>query len=553
MPVAQSPFRRRSFLAKVAAVLALMVLADFLFFLHEPGWTLGLFAFAWAAALAAAVPAVRRNRAALTALGLAFLYAATLVEDPGPLAWVLFGIALSLAALLPRRRFDDAWQWALRLFLHGVSAIVAPFADLARLGRIRRTATRFRAGVAVRLAVLPVVGSLVFLALFAAANPLIENALASLRLPVLDGESFLRILCWTFVLFMTWPMFRPRALVGGLVLDGGSPGLELPSASAASIILSLAAFNLVFAVQNGLDLVFLWSGAPLPEGMTLAQYAHRGAYPLIVTALLAGLFVLMAMRPGSATAQRPIVRRLVVLWVGQNILLVASSILRTLDYVEAYSLTVLRLAALAWMALVAIGLMLICWRLLRERSGAWLINANALAAAIVLSAATLIDLGSVAAEWNVRHAREVDGTGAGLDLCYLRWQGPSALVPLARFETRVADPVLRDRVRSVRAEIHGRVRAQQADWRQWSWRDARRLAAAEAALGAQPPRPGEARWGRDCDGRRLRPAPPPPELPPAIPVEAEVAPPLPPAVPTVAPPAGADKRPVAPLTPGAER
>ena len=55
--------------------------------------------------------------------------------------------------------------------------------------------------------------------------------------------------------------------------------------------------------------------------------------------------------------------------------------LRTVDYVDAYSLTVLRIAALVWMALVAIGLVLICWRLLRGRSGAWLINANVLAAA----------------------------------------------------------------------------------------------------------------------------------------------------------------------------
>ena len=63
--------------------------------------------------------------------------------------------------------------------------------------------------------------------------------------------------------------------------------------------LSLAAFNLIFALQNGLDIFFLWSGAPLPEGMTLAEYAHRGAYPLIATALLAGLFVLVTMRPRS--------------------------------------------------------------------------------------------------------------------------------------------------------------------------------------------------------------------------------------------------------------
>ena len=103
--------------------------------------------------------------------------------------------------------------------------------------------------------------------------------------------------------------------------DGGDHGL--PGVSVASVTLSLILFNSLFALQNGLDLAFLWSGAGLPEGVTLAEYAHRGAYPLIATALLAGLFVLVTLRPGSETASAPLIRRLVVVWVGQNIFLAA--------------------------------------------------------------------------------------------------------------------------------------------------------------------------------------------------------------------------------------
>ena len=136
------------------------------------------------------------------------------------------------------------------------------------------------------------------------------------------------------------------------------------------VIVALVAVILIFALQNGLDIAFLWSGARLPDGMTFAGYAHRGAYPLIATALLAGLFVLVTLRPGSPLAASATTRRLVYLWIGQNVLLVASTILRTLDYVDAYSLTRLRIAALVWMALVAAGLVLICWRIWARRSGA---------------------------------------------------------------------------------------------------------------------------------------------------------------------------------------
>ena len=37
----------------------------------------------------------------------------------------------------------------------------------------------------------------------------------------------------------------------------------------------------------------------------MKDYVHQGAYPLIVTALLAALFVLVTLRPGSDTASRP--------------------------------------------------------------------------------------------------------------------------------------------------------------------------------------------------------------------------------------------------------
>jgi hypothetical protein len=270
------------------------------------------------------------------------------------------------------------------------------------------------------------------------------------------------------------------------------------------MVLSLFAFNVIFGVQNGLDIAFLWSGAALPEGLTLAEYAHRGAYPLIATALLAALFVLVTLRPGTPMAESPLVRRLVYLWIGQNVLLVASTMLRTLNYVDAYSLTRLRIAALLWMALVAAGLLLICYRLWRRRSAAWLINANLLAAATVLAGCAVVDLGAAASSWNVRHTREVGGTGATLDLCYLDHLGASALLPMVELESRRIGKVLRDRVAWARNRQMDLLQASQADWRHWTVRGARRLAKAQALV-AERRLPRFRAGGRSCDGLPLAP------------------------------------------------
>jgi hypothetical protein len=303
------------------------------------------------------------------------------------------------------------------------------------------------------------------------ANPVIANGLAQIVIPPLDG---LRASFWVFIFIAVWSVLRPRYLRRPKAIIENAGG-HVPGVSVISVTLSLLVFNAVFALQNGLDLAFLWSGASLPTGMTLAGYAHRGAFTLIASALLAGLFVLVALRPGSASARQPLIRFLVILWVAQNVFLVASSILRTLDYIEVYSLTRLRIAALAWMGLVAIGLMLICWRLLRAKSSAWLVNANVLSAGVVLVASCVVDLGAVAANWNIAHAREMGGPGAALDVCYLENLGDSGVVSLAELEQRPLPRSLLARVTRVRAERQADLDRRQADWHTWTARGMRRL------------------------------------------------------------------------------
>lgn len=475
---------RLTFLAKAAAAGALVALATFLFYGEEPGWTLGAFALAWTIALLVTRADVRRHRGARIALVAAAALALALIDDPSPLDWVLCCVAIGSAALLPRRRFHDALSWGGMLLVGGLRGLGTPWRDTRGLMAVRRR--RPRRGAALASVLLPVVGGGIFLALFAIANPVIGHALSTLRL---DPVSMLGHLAfWIVVLALVWPMLRPSRHARPLPIAPEGITVDVP---AATLVAALVTFNAVFALQNGLDIAFLWSGAPLPAGVTLADYAHRGAYPLIVTALLAGTFVLVASRPGGAGERDSWVRRLIVLWTAQNVLLVASSILRTLDYVAAYSLTVLRIAALAWMALVAAGLLLILWRMLAARSLAWLINANALAAAAVLAVASVADLGAIAATWNVRHAR----TARDLDLCYLERLGGSALLPLIALERRAGGPVLRDRAARVRGRVLASLAREQADWHSWTWRGARRLAAARALAG-----PASARFGpRECD------------------------------------------------------
>lgn len=498
--------RRFSFVQKVALAAGLVALADHLFFFQRVGSTAGLFAAALLIAILVATPAIGRSRPALAAAAAALLFVALLGDDPSPLAAGLFLAAAALAVLLPRTRgFDDGWRWAKRLFLHALLSLIGPQLDWGRLRSARRRRGPARIAAALPLLALPVLGTSLFLALFSAANPLISNAFARIDLlAAVGGFSITRLFFWLVATLLVWSLLRPpRILLAESTARSGELGL--PGVSPASIALSLAAFNLVFALQNGLDIAFLWSGAPLPGDMTLAEYAHRGAYPLIATALLAALFVLVTLRPGTSTAESRLVRGLVYVWIGQNLVLVASTMLRTVDYIEAYSLTRLRIAALVWMALVAVGLVLICIRLWRRKSGPWLINANLAAALVALTACSAVDLGALAARWNVRHAQEVDGPGVPLDLCYLNQLGPSALLPLIELESRPIGPRFRERVAWTRNLIMDRLATRQRDWHGWTFRNARRSAEAKRLI-AEHRLPRFSANVRDCNGRHFGPA-----------------------------------------------
>jgi hypothetical protein len=243
----------------------------------------------------------------------------------------------------------------------------------------------------------------VFLLLFVQANPVFERYVIAIE-PGWHLDP-LRVMFWAMVFVALWGLFRLQrsplimaAQAKPAALQSGGPSSGLPAIlfSPAIVFRSLLLFNALFFLQNGMDIAFLWSGKTLPEGVSYAEYAHRGAYPLIATALLAGAFVLIALGSAGERPHRPTVV-LLALWLAQNVFLVASAIARTSAYVAEYSLTYLRLFALIWMALVAWGLVLIAVRMLLNRSSAWLVKANAASVFAVLYMSCFVDYGAMIA------------------------------------------------------------------------------------------------------------------------------------------------------------
>jgi len=210
---------------------------------------------------------------------------------------------------------------------------------------------------------------------------------------------------------------------------------------------------LIFAVQTVLDLGYLWGGFALPEGMTYANYAHRGAYPLLATALFAGLFALVA-QPFLGEGNG--VRRLLYLWIAQTLLLVLSSILRLDLYVDAYGLTRLRFAAFVWMAVVAGGLGLIIMQMIGRYSVGWFMARASGIGFIAFYICCLVNIDGLIARNNLAH---------GFDDYYYLCQLSAGAAPAMRaYELETGKELCGRHV----YYLH-----QPADWREWGYRNAR--------------------------------------------------------------------------------
>ncbi len=498
--------------------LALVALGDGLFWGRPFGLSLPLFCGAAAATAWWLRPGRRGAARAVSAALLLLAALAPAVERPGPLslAFAFAGtlVSLRLAAGRPGQRSiaADAFAGPRRLLR-----------DLLRRRRLRarlrgRPCARRRAPPAGRSApwlawIAPVALTGAFAALLAQANPLISAwisaGIAALPVPSLAGLlcNLPRLLFWLALLCKLWPLvrarrgkFRPAPPAPPCAPPCARPADTWDLGRLADLLLSPAATSralallvALLAAQIGLDGAYLWGGLALPDGLTYAAYAHRGAYPLVATALLAAGVALAIRRPGAPAPSR-LAGALLLVFLGENVVLVASAMERLSLYVAAYSLTEWRVAAFAWMGLVASGLALIAAQGALGRDGRWLLRANAFALLAVLYGWCFLDVPRLVADYDVAHCAELRGEGPELDVTALVALGPEAVPAVDRYLLGFRAIDRRDRLELWRARSAREVRTSLADWRGWSlagWRLARYLdtsgVAEPAASPAAPP------------------------------------------------------------------
>lgn len=352
---------------------------------------------AWGLLLVASLPVIDYVQLlSVVSLGFGLIASLLWARQAGPSTSELFFGVLGGVARLPK-------QWRSQLPL--------PFATSALKTSSTRQNTPFGTARFNRILSdwgFPAGGVLVISALLLRANPFLSDIVGT----VFDlAELLPRLMFGAGIAFLSAPLLVRDMPMQGVVLPAQNwtvPGFGI---NRRSVLRALVMFNLLIAAQTLTDISIILLGATLPHGMTLAEYAHHGAYPLLASALLAGGFALAA---HPYLRDHRLIRPLMILYIAQNAVLCLAALMRLDLYVQEFGLTYLRAYSLIWMGLVALGLCVMLWQIGALKSRIWLAARVVVLAGVTLYASSLVNFAGVIASHNLTRGTQDYGYICGL-------------------------------------------------------------------------------------------------------------------------------------------
>ena len=398
---------------------------------------------------------------------------------------VLSGLGLTFAiAVALRAPHTTGGPWLRCL---GRSVVALP----SRLGRLAASRPRLSSRIphpsGGPALLLPALLSLLFIGIFALANPFVGEVFAELG--TLFGHLELpaagRLFAWAVALLATLLLVRPSVIRAGRRPQ--APVVEATPTRRELARNTMVALNAVFAAYLMLEAVTLARGAP-PEGMTTQDFAHRGAFWLTVAlALLTTVVGVLFKGPLGRDPGARVARRLALGWALQGLVLAGLTYGRIVLHVRASGLSDLRIVGFFGTTLVVLGVLLVIAKVHGERPVGWLLDRQTDAFAVALVLYAVLPTHRLAAEANVARLRAGDDAPL-LHAWAQATELESALAWLPLVESD--DPVIRQSVAALLLGMRDELRREARTETRWRERDLlsgpvrERLEAESAALHA---------------------------------------------------------------------
>lgn len=418
--------------------------------------------------------------------------AAVLVWSAWWLAVLVAGVSVVLFAV---HLWRPEWSLLESLWAAGCSLIHAPPRLLGHLVSCRDASRDAgQKPVPLKIVLIPIAVSALFLCVFAAANPVMSREFANLWKHFVDFLARIseylnpvRFVFWCGALLVFAALIRPvirseliDRLRGLDVRLGSSEINGRDESNFWAACVTLICVNVVFLGYNAMDAVYLYFKATLPAGITWTAYTHSGCgwltFGLFLSTVALGVIFWDELNFHERSS---LLKRLAYFWIALNAILAVGTLRRIDMYIDYSGLTHLLLTGVYGSLLVMVGLAIMAKKVQGNHSAIWLLRCYSVAFAAGLVVLVLTPQGYVCARYNVpRILAEKPHATWPVVLKELSADALPLMVPLLDYRRQDGDLAKEKLVREGMAGILGQhlVRleqeAQTHSWQQWqasSW------------------------------------------------------------------------------------
>ncbi len=322
--------------------------------------------------------------------------------------------------------FKTTWHPSINMM---ANYALAPIHLMGKLNRRANGNKRMRvAFLTLKLSVVPLIVGLVFIALYSGANPKFNTLMNESFGWLVDFMATLSFAKISFLLLGTILIFGAIYYAAAKVFGndiGGSDQLErkrlfsrgrrfsmlaLKNENRMGIIL-LITVNFLLLIANIIDINWIWLGFSVPENFSLKSFVHEGTYLLILSMLLSiGILLLLFRRNLNFYRNNKTLKILAHLWIGQNMVLGISVLLRNYHYISFHGLAYGRIMVLIFLLLTFIGLFTLFLKINKVKSFFYLLRVNSWSFYLVLVMACVVNWDQVIVDHNLHHSNlnEID-------------------------------------------------------------------------------------------------------------------------------------------------
>lgn len=275
--------------------------------------------------------------------------------------------------------------------------------------------------------IIPSLAILVFFFLYRSGNIAFEQATEDIDLSFISPSWLLFLIGGSFLMYgffrhhVIRPFQRLDENAGNTLIEKSAPTkldqlLDQHVEKRSGVVL-LILLNLLILFMNATDVVFLLGGAILPDGVNLSDSVHNGVGSIITSIVFAVLIILFYFRGRlNFIEKNKTLKALAVVWIVQNLLMVASTAHRNYEYIAAHGLTYKRTGVYVYLVLTVIGLLYTLVKLTQFKTNWYLVRKVSWCFFIVLTISPIVNWDRLVynSQLNLSNDKEVS-----LDVDYL--------------------------------------------------------------------------------------------------------------------------------------